>query len=180
MKPKPHYTTNVSKALEVILWVAERLDVPDVYRIVKVIYYGDLHHIANYGRPITGEDYKADAFGPLARVAYGILRGHPIELIALDHNGPLPFEIDGRHRVVPTRAANENCLSESDTEALSHGIEAVRGKTFNQICRETHDHAAYVDADGGRMDYRLFIPKSDPEWEAKAEYIRDSATNAVI
>jgi hypothetical protein len=181
MRQIPRYIPNVSKALEVILWIASRAPGMDVYHVVKASFFADKEHIAKYGRPICGDSYSAAPFGPLPQVIYNLLRHDPIEMIALDTNGELPFTVDKKHRVYADREANERRLSKTDIAALEHGVQRVAGMSFEEIYQETHADPAYINASGGLlMDYRDFIPDDDDDKAAKAEDIEDTACYAVF
>ena len=180
MNTMPRYLPNASKALEVILWIVSRRPGFDVYHVVKAAFFADKMHLATYGRPICGDTYLAAPFGPLPPVVYNLLKRDPIELIALESNGDLPFTIDDRHRVYGGREANLRRLSETDREALDLGIAHVDGRSFDDIYRETHADPAYVRAHGAQMDYRDFIPDDDALKEDKIEMIEDTARSAVF
>lgn len=177
---KPAYAANTAKAVETILWFANRQPGIDVYRIVKAAYYADKQHINAYGRPICGDMYFAAPYGPLARVLYGILKSDPLEMIALGGNGELPFEIKGRYNVYPLRDFNFRKLSRTDIEALEYGYNAVANKSFEAILRETHADPAYARAEGTYMDYRDFLDSDDPRYPERARYIEETASSAVL
>jgi Protein of unknown function (DUF4065) len=174
------YIPSVSKALEVILWLADRRKGIDVYHLVKGTFFADKFHVAKYGRPIIGDVYRAAWFGPLPQVTYGLLRHDPIEILALGINGPLPFKIDERYRVYPEREPNIARLSASDIEALTHGVAEVDGTSFEDLFQKTHRDPAYLNAVSGFMDYRDFIPLDDPQRREKIEYLEEVADSAVL
>jgi hypothetical protein len=175
------YIPSVAKALEVILWAAEKRPGIDIYHLVKAAFFADKYHVAHYGRPITGDVYRAAWFGPLPQVIYGLLRHEPIEMLALAHNGPLPFQVDSTsYRVNAERGPNMRKLSASDVEALEHGLKEVDGTSFNQLFDKTHRDPAYLNAIAGTMDYRDFIPENDPQRKAKIEYLEEVAPVAVL
>lgn len=177
---RPRYVPNTSKALEVILWLANRQSNIDVYHLVKAAFFADKMHVTTYGRPIVGDDYEAQTYGPLPRVIYGLLRHEPLEIMAAGLNGPLPFEVTDTFTVRAIREANLRRLSESDREALGYGLEVVRGKSFHELYEMTHDDPAYIKAEGGMMDYRDFIPENDPERDSKTEDLCEVARYAVF
>lgn len=180
MVRKPTYASNVSKAHEVILWLAKRSPGIDVYHLVKAAFFADKHHIANYGRPIVGDKYEAAPWGPLPRVIYGLLKREPIELLALGSNEEVQFKLDKRFRITALRDPNLRVLSESDQEALELGEAHVRNRSFEDIYQETHADPAYVLAQGGMIDYRDMIPIDDPQRAQKREYIAENASDAAI
>lgn len=175
------YIPSVTKALEVILWLADQRRGIDLYRVVKASFFADKYHIAQFGRPIVGDVYRAAWFGPLPQVIYGLLRHEPMEILALGNKGPLPFKVDDASFCVhPEREANMDKLSESDIEALRHGLSEIDGKSFDELVEETHRDPAYRNARSGTMDYRDFIPASDPERRKKIAYLEEVADIAVF
>ena len=174
------YIPSVAKALEVILWLAERKRGIDLIHLVKSAFYADKYHVAHYGRPITGDIYRAAWFGPLPQVIYGLLRHEPMEMLALGTNGPLPFKIDDAYRVCAERGPNLSKLSASDIEALEAGIKEVDGTSFDELVAKTHADPAYRNAIAGAIDYRDFIPEDDPDRTAKISYLEEVAPFAVL
>jgi len=174
------YSANVQKALEVILWFAEKSPSIDIYHVVKGAFYADKSHIRRYGRPITGDHYVADTFGPLPKVIYGILRRDPFELLALGSNGSIPAHLVNDVIVKGDRAPNRALLSKSDEAALEEGWEFVKNKTFDELYELTHSDRAYRLANGGTMDYRNFLDPHDENYEEKAAYIEEVAPSAVF
>ena len=175
------YIPSVAKALEVILWLAERKPGIDIYHVVKSAFYGDKFHITKYGRPIVGDQYRAAWWGPLPQVIYGLLRFEPMEILALGGNGKLPFRVERESfRVHPDRGPNLNRLSKSDIEALEYGVNEVGDKSFDELFGQTHNDPAYRNAQAGAMDYRDFIPETDPQREKKIGYLEEVAPFAVV
>lgn len=176
----PRYAPRPAKAVEVILWLANEHPEIDIYHLVKAVYYADKQHISEYGRPIIGDDYNAAPFGPLAQVVYGLLCANPIEVLSAGTNGKLPFYISEACTVIADREPNLRQLSESDLEALRHGLDFVKDKTFDELYELTHQEPAYLNAAGGLMDYRDFLKEDDPDRDAKAEDLLEVARYAVL
>lgn len=180
MDRKPVYVANIIKAHEVILWLANRQPGIDVYHLVKAAFFADKKHVAEFGRPIVGDSYRAAPFGPLPQLIYSLLRRQPIELLALQDNGDPQFSVDERHGVHAFREANTRKLSASDLRALDVGLTHVRGRSFDSLYNETHADPAYIEADGGMIDYRDMIPDSDPDHVRKRIYVAENAEDAAI
>jgi hypothetical protein len=174
------YIPHTAKALEVILWLANASTEIDIYHVVKAAFYADKYHVNKYGRPISGDEYQADMYGPLGQCIYGLLKHEPLEMLALDTNGPLPFTLGSKWRVLPEREANSRLLSASDVEALGYGLEQVRGKSFDDLVRMTHDEPAYIEANGGRMKYEDFLDEDDPHRADRAADLAETARNTVF
>src|SRR5438876_12124425 len=174
------YAVNTAKALEVILWLASARPGIDVYHAVKGAFYADKWHVNHFGRPIAGDDYNADQYGPLGDVVYGLLKGDPIEILALGGNGDLPFTVEGVFEVRPTRGPNTNRLSVSDIEALQHGLDFVADKTFDELVEISHQDPAYIAADGGRMRYEDLLDPDDPDRKEKAAQLAETAPSSAL
>jgi hypothetical protein len=171
------YAVNTSKTLEVILWLASELPGIDIYHVVKAAFYADKQHLNAYGRPIAGDDYIADQYGPLGDVVYGLLKGDPLERIALGGNGDLPFTIEGRFQVCAQRGPNLRRLSESEIGALRVGLDFVRDKTFDELVEISHQDPAYIAAEGGRMQYENLLESPNRE---KIAYLAETASSAAL
>lgn len=177
---RARYIVDTSKALEVILWLSSKCPGIDIYHIVKCAFYADKYHVNKFGRPITGDNYIADTYGPLGRTVYNLIREEPFEILALGGNGELPFSIGDRWEIVPDREANERRLSKSDVEALEYAVKEYAGRSFDELYAESHNDPAYIAANGGAMRYEDFIPADDPQREEKIEYLQEVAPSAVF
>lgn len=138
------YKFDAEKAVEVLLYVAEQA--PDMYLALKVLYFADKAHLAQYGRLICGESYVAMAHGPVPSGVYDMVKtvrfGRScLPEIPLDES----FTMDGYH-IIPCRSADRDLLSESDMECLDDAIARCQGKTFDQLREMSHDEA-YQAAD---------------------------------
>jgi len=174
------YVPHTAKTLEVILWLANASQGIDLYHVVKAAFYADKYHLNKYGRPISGDEYQADRYGPLGQCIYGLLVQSPLEMLALETNGPLPFVVGHAWRVIPDREANIRLLSESDVEALAHGLGQVEGRSFDDLVRATHDEKAYIEANGGLMKFEDLLDDDDPDRDEKAADLAETARHAVF
>ncbi len=174
------FIPTTAKALECILWLANAQPDIDIYHIVKAVYFAEVEHLNQWGRPIVGDEYRADTYGPLGRTIYGLLRNDPLEQLALGSNGPLPFIIGPRWTVRAGRDANEAVLSESDVEALRHGLDHVREMSFDALVEETHGHLAYRRAAGARMRYEDLLDESGPSYQERLADLVANAASSVL
>lgn len=174
------YIPDTAKALEVILWLASAKPGIDVYHIVKCAYYADKRHLNLYGRPIAGDSYEADRYGPLGKCVYGLLRGDPLEFLALKNNRKLPFVVrEEDYGVISDRDANTRRLSESDQEALAWALDNYGDLTFEELLELSHDEEAYQKAEGGRMRYEdMLEPTTDRD--DRARELAENARYAVL
>src|ERR1700740_2698076 len=175
-----NFAVNTGKALEAILWIAKQRPGIDFYHVVKCCFYADKYHLNKYGRPIAGDNYIADTYGPLGRTVYGLLTNEPFEILALGGNGDLPFKVIGQYQIKASRDPNLRRLSESDVESLRFALETYGDKSFDELFVESHRDQAYVAAEGGSMRYENLLDPNDPRRDEKIEYLEEIAPSAVF
>lgn len=175
-----NYRVHTDKALEVIVWLANKRPHIDIYHVVKCAFYADKYHLNKYGRPIAGDHYVAETYGPLGKAVYGLMKGDPFEVLALGGNGDLPFMVGDDWRVAAAREANVNRLSPSDVEALEWAVANYAEKTFDELYEESHADPAYIAAEGGSMRYEHLLDPHDPQRAAKARALEEMAQSALL
>lgn len=124
---------NQTKAVEAILYLAQKVSDSDIYGICKLLYLVDKTSLEKYGRFIFGESYFAMKEGPTPSNVYDLLKQAakaPVYGLKLEGN-----------QVIPLRNPDLDYLSESDIECLDQII-SVYGKVPNWLrARDAHDDA---------------------------------------
>ena len=124
---------NKTKAIEAIIYLAQKVSDSDIYGICKLLYLVDKTSLEKYGRFVFGESYYAMEEGPTPSNAYDLLKQvakAPVYGLRVEGN-----------RVIPLRNPNLDYLSESDIECLNQII-SVYGKVPNWLrARDAHDDA---------------------------------------
>jgi len=164
------FRTNIRKALEVILWCADKRGAVDFHTVLKVLFGADLFHLNEYGRPIVGDTYNALPYGPVPQTTYDLLKREPLALEELG-TAKLPFEVEG-YTVRPERGPDLTVFSRSDLEALENGWKRFGALGFSARTHESHQHAAWRNAfEAGRqgMDYADFLEGENATPEAIAD-----------
>lgn len=131
------------KAVEVILYIANRVGDPGFHRLSKVLYFADRDHLAKYGRFICGDSYVAMKHGPVPSGTYDILkfvRGDDGLTCHVPH-AKESFRVDDRKLVIPFKDANPDLLSESEKECLDAAIAKFGKLSFGQLTKLSHDKA---------------------------------------
>lgn len=131
-----HFRFDRDKAIESLLYIANRIPRPEIYNIMKIAYFADKRHLARYGRFIFGDQYCALPHGPVPSGAYDICK----EARNVNSTG-IGFRV-GKRTVTPLRDSNVRLLSRSDILCLDESISLYDSLTFDQLKKESHD-AAY-------------------------------------
>lgn len=145
-----HRKFDAEKAIEEILYIAKYAPDPDIYRILKIMYFADKKHLEKYGRFICNDTYIAMNNGPVPSEAYDIIkhvRGdgyHP----CIDEYALKSFEVKPKpdNRIIPSRDADSDLLSASDKECLDESIKQYGSLSFDELKKLSHDKA-YESAD---------------------------------
>jgi len=159
------------KAIEVLLYVARKS--PNIYNILKVIYFADKEHLAHYGRLLYGDNYLAMSHGPVPSGAYDVIkyaRGDTglSESLSFDPE----FLVKGYH-VFPCRNADIEALSESELECLDLAIAKYGDLSFHVLKTLSHQEVAYQTADENDAMPVETIIKSLPDSETLLDYVRN-------
>ena len=160
---------DVGKALEVLLYVAQ--SVPDMYHALKVIYFADKQHLAEYGRLIYGDSYVAMRLGPVPSVAYDIGKQVRGDGWCVTKTAADCLEISG-NSIVPRRKARMQLLSESERECLDAAIETYGNLPVSGLINRSHD-AAWESADQNDLISIEEIARSIPNSEALLDYLKN-------
>lgn len=163
------FKPNVRKILEVILWLANCKPGMGFHQILKLIFFADEYHLNTYGRPVTGDSYVAMEYGPVASLAYDLLKKEELIIELLDE---VPFSIE-KKKVFAERRPDLNFLSESDIEALEYSLNTYRDENFNSLTDITHTHKAWLSAreKGGKnpgIDFEDMIESDGNREQIKA------------
>jgi uncharacterized phage-associated protein len=164
------YRFDAYKAIEVLLYIAKK--VPDMYKALKVLYFADREHLAQYGRFICGDSYVAMSHGPVPSGAYDLVkiaRGDSFNFIDI----PVDEAFVVRDNVITThRETNLDLLSESDIECLDSAIQQYGPLSFLELRERSHDKA-FTSADENDFISLDAIINSLPNSEALIDYVRN-------
>jgi len=135
------------KALNALLYVTNRVQRKDFHKIFKIIYFADRQHLADWGRPITGDTYIAMEAGPVPSRLYDMLKIVRGDSYYSDIEGLGDyFQIENWMYVRPLQDADLNKLSANEQEALSEAIAKYAKLSFDEIKEKSHDVAWHSTA----------------------------------
>lgn len=168
---------NKSKAVEALVFIAQRWPGITPFYLSKVLFFADRDHLRQYGRPVLGDSYIAMDNGPVPSRVYDIVKGN------LDFFGdPAAIKSALRmdraaqpHTISAEREPNTAQFSETDIAALSAAIDFCKGKSFGYLSNLTHNEEAWSTAPrNAEMELELLVP------EEQREEVRETAAYAVF
>ena len=130
------------KSLNALLYVANRVQRKDFHKIFKIIYFADRQHLADWGRPITGDTYIAMEAGPVPSRLYDMLKIVRGDSYLPDMEGLSKyFQVENWMYVRPLQDADLNKLSANEQEVMSKAIEKYAALSYDEIKEKSHDVA---------------------------------------
>lgn len=161
------------KAIEVILYIANKIPVPTIYYINKLLYFADKAHLQNFGRLICGDEYVAMRNGPVPSHIYDILKDvRDDRPCSLTDHAKHTFEIRNGRDIIPYRQADLDIFSDSDIECLDYSIQEYGKRSFNALKRLSHDDA-WKSADENDFIDVANIISTLPDGEKLLQHLKD-------
>jgi uncharacterized phage-associated protein len=133
------------RAVEAILYIAEKISGATMHTILKAMYAADKDHLSRYGSFAIGDHYVAMQYGPVASNSYNLMKAakgeesayiNPMFYSAVEK----AFRVDGT-KIESYRSPNMEWLAKSVVSSLDSGVEAVRGLGFSARTSKSHDAA---------------------------------------
>jgi len=137
---------NPAKALEAILYASRLAPIPDIYHVLKILYFADKAHLEQYGRFIFGDSYVAMPKGPAPSGAYDIIN------YVRGKSTVIPFEPAKSafsvfdYSIKTLREPNLELLSKSDIKCIEAAAAKYGNFAFDQLHSASCDRA-YKNAD---------------------------------
>ena len=130
------------KTLNALLFVANRVQRKDFHKIFKIIYFADRQHLADWGRPITGDTYIAMDAGPVPSRLYDMMKIVRGDSYLPDFEGLSQFFlIENWMYVNPLQDADLDQLSLNEQEVLDACIAKYAELSYDEIKEKSHDVA---------------------------------------
>jgi uncharacterized phage-associated protein len=130
------------KALNAVLYIANRLNRKDFHKIFKILYFSDREHLTEYGRSITGDIYIAMQDGPVPSSIYDIFKSVRGDGFYKD-NGQFSehFSVSDWDLINPHHEADLDELSVSDIECIDNSLSLYGNLSWEEIKEKSHDYA---------------------------------------
>jgi len=131
------------KAIETLLYVANRVKAPTFHKVFKLLYFADRQHLQEYARFISGDRYIAMRHGPVPSGTYDLTKAARGDAIWPQYSETLKraFAVDGNFSIRPLRDADLCLLSETDRECLDWAIGQYGSRSFKERSSISHDKA---------------------------------------
>lgn len=133
---------NEKKALNAILYIANKLKRKDFHKIFKVLYFADRNHLSEYGRLISGDSYIAMDDGPVPSKLYDIFKSVRGDSYFKDndHFSKL-IQVVQWDLINPLQEANLKALSKTDLKHLDNSIDIYGDMSWDEVREKSHDYA---------------------------------------
>ena len=146
------------KAINQVLYVAQSLKESGVevglHKLFKVLYFADQKHMAQYGRPISGDHYVAMNYGPVPSNTYDILKSVRGDSYLIDGGQFADFFNVSKYLVDPKKAPDMDFLSESEIECLDLALQENKCLSFLDLTNKSHDPAYMKAAKDDKISFR--------------------------
>ena len=178
MTNKISFEINGEKALEAILYVAQKLGGKvNQYNLMKIFFEADKYHLNKYARPVTGDVYIAMTFGTVPSSIKDFVAGNELALASMGIE-EYPFLKEG-HFIKPRRDPRMDLLSESDLEALDVGVMRYGSLTFQQVHDKNHSEQAWLKTYQATPNQAISFEDMIDNNEV-LEYLRENSHSIVI
>ncbi len=136
------------KAIEMVLYLAQRLDNPTVLQICKLMYFADKRHLDDWGQFLCGNDYVAMVHGPVPTDVYNMLD-------KAREKGSEDFEVfqkKGEHNtkpqphIKPLREENMEKISEAAQQTLDWALREYGNFPIGKLREISHKEEAWKKA----------------------------------
>jgi uncharacterized phage-associated protein len=132
---KIKFKFNKQKAIETILYLAQKRHFIDKMSLYKFLFFADEIHLNKYGRIICGGKYVAMPLGPV-----------PSEIKDLiEKEKHTDFDIKD-YWITPNREPNIDYLSKSDIEAINQAYGEYSQYEPKELSDISHKHKAWINA----------------------------------
>lgn len=174
MVEKIFYRTNYTKAIEAIVWLANKNPDIDIYHVAKILYFAEKTHLNRYGRPIIGATYIRMDYGQVPSEVRDLITKNtwmvePDYLKSFSES--IEINKDPYEKLTSLRNADINFFSDTDIECLEESLKRYGNLTFTQLKEISHIEKTWINTkQNEKIDYLLMV---DEENKDKEEIIED-------
>ena len=161
----------ITQCVQIMKYITKNLLDPDIYDVLKILYFADKIHLLKYGQWIVPDEYIKMEFGPVPRECCDILKF--IEGINFEETYDEAIKnellIDINKKIYCLTDPDCEYLSISNIECLDKAIKEYKNSTPEEIEKKYHDEiynsvdfneeitelhmARYLDKTGDLIEY---------------------------
>jgi hypothetical protein len=177
MGPQIAYRINYEKAIEALIFLADKKPGIDIYHVAKVLFYADKMHVNKFARPILGDTYICMDHGPVPSGVRDLITDNPWLSPDLIDKKSESLSIEGkRYNLTAKRKPNLDYFSKTDLDCLIAALREHGGKTFSELRAQTHDEKCYMESGSNQpIDYALLIEDDNPNRQSILEEMKEAA-----
>lgn len=115
-----------------VLYVLKQLETCDKHKLFKILYFAEMKHLVNYGRPIIETDnFVKSKYGPLlSGFQQGIAKGEYKDILSVSG-----------YIITPLVEPDMDYLSKSEIDCLDESIKENKGLNFTVLTDKSHGKA---------------------------------------
>lgn len=165
MESKITYRIHYEKAIEILVWLANRIPKIDIYHIAKIIYYAEKEHLNKYAKPIIGDTYIRMSYGQVpSGVRDLITRNSWLDPHYLDYlTQSLVINKDPYENLTALREPRLEYFSKTDVECLEWSLGKYGEMPFPELKKESHKERTWLETEPDQpIDYRLMVDENNP------------------
>jgi uncharacterized phage-associated protein len=169
-------TYDRQKLIEIVLYILNKTNGIDIYRLFKIMYFAEKEHLATWGDKIITDDFHAMPHGPVPTQLYNAIKkeARDTNLTDLLWSVIEPAGGDASNVLLPKRKPDVRYISVSEKNVLDKSIEENAKKLFNELKNLSHDKA-WEDGSKRRpkIMFSFDIAKAAGATGATVEYIQE-------
>ncbi|MBF4515214.1 SocA family protein [Flavobacterium sp. ANB] len=172
---------NEDKTINAVLYIVSKIDRKDFHKIFKLLYFADRNHFADYGRPITGDNYIKMEDGPVPSNLYDIFKTIRGNGYYKDTDGKFSkfFSVEHYCFIKANLEPNLNQLSKTDLRYLDMSIDENGTLDYPTIRDKSHDFAWNNAIMGRGLSFENILREKGIEDEY-IHYLKDRAETKKI
>ncbi len=169
------FKISYDKAVEIIVWLAQKKPGIDIYHVVKILFFADKMHINKYARPVVGDTYVKMPYGPMPSGISDLIKENtwlsPDQLAGI--RNAVDIDKEANYKLTAKREPDLTYFSKSDLACLKAALEKYGDMDFRELYCLTHREKCYCSTDDqSKIDYALFVDDKNP---LKNEILSDMA-----
>jgi uncharacterized phage-associated protein len=176
MGQKMSYQMDYEKAIEAMVWLANRNPGIDIYHVAKILYYAEKTHLNRYGRPIIGATYIRMEFGQVPSEVRDLITKNAW-MVEPDYlkrfSAAIKINKEPYDKLKALRKADMNYFSDTDIECLEESLNKYGKLSFSELKKISHKERTWIETEeNDDIDYLLMVDEEDENREETIEDIR--------